>query len=111
MYSGRTFLPGPRHTTIGRGHNEAVSSDRPAARGTIRGESDRIEMVFRRRGDLRPLLTAVFRHHDRAARADHKSMLTILNIQRIESRGQTCVLALPLKTTIDAVENHTVGAH
>src|ERR1700682_442590 len=106
MSSSRTLLPGPRFTAVGRGNDEAVSADGPAAGGTVRGESDRREMVFCRCVDLDPFFAAVLCKHDRAPRSDHQSVLTILNVQSIESRDQGCVLALPLKATIGAVENH-----
>src|ERR1700738_3466987 len=110
MGAGRPLLPGPVLPAVCRGNNEAVSADGPAALGTVRGESDRREMVFCRRVDLGPFRSAVLGKYERATRSDRQSVLTILNVQSIESRAQACVLRFPLKATVGAVENHTVGA-
>lgn len=111
MSAGRALLPGPRLTAVGRRNNEAVSADGPAVRRSVRGKSDRREMVFCRRADLGPFISAVLCNHDRSARSDSNSVLTILNVQPIESRDHAGALALPLKAAVGAVEDHTVGAH
>lgn len=111
MDAGPTALPGPRFTAVGRGHNEAVSADGPAVRRTVGGESDRIEMVFRRRADLSPLFAPVFGQHDCATRPDRNRVLPILNVQSIQTRDYAGRLAFPLKAAVRGVKDHTVGAH
>src|SRR5713101_4760226 len=111
MRARRTFLQGPCFPTISRGDDATISADRPAVRRIIGSESDREEMIFRRRGNLSPFLSAVFRRDDDATRADCKRALPIKNVETVEGGNQTRVLTRPFKPAVRGVENNAVSAY
>src|SRR6266850_1508193 len=110
MRARRTLLQRPGFAAISRVDDAAVSTDRPAVRRIVGRESDRVEMIFRRRGYLSPFLSAVLRGHDDATRADCKRALPIQNVKTVEGGNQTRVLARPFKSAVGGVENYSVCA-
>src|ERR1700674_2826840 len=110
MRARRTLLQRPGFAAVSRVDDAAVSADRPALRRIVRRESDRVKMIFRRRGNLSPFLSAVFRRDDDPTRADCKRALAIKNIKAVEGGNQTRVLARPFKSAVRSVENHAISA-
>src|SRR5713226_708189 len=110
MRAGRTLLQGPGFAAISRGDDATVSADRPAMLRIVGRESNRVQMIFRGRGDLSPFLSAVFRRQHDAACAHGKSVLPIKNVKTVEGCDQTRVLTRPFKSAVRRVENDAVGA-
>src|SRR5882762_2237952 len=67
-------------------------------------------MIFRRRGNPSPFLSAVFRRDDDPARADRKRALPIKNVKAVEGGNQARMLARPFKSAVRGVENHAISA-
>ena len=111
MDAGRTFLCDPGQPAIGRRDDATVSTDCPTMRGTVRGEGNRVEMIFGRRVDLSPFLAAIFRDCNRAARADNYRAPGVLNVKSIKTHDHSRVLARPLKAAVRGIKNHSVCAH
>src|SRR6266851_4838192 len=111
MRARRTLLQRPGFAAIGRVDDATVSADRPALRRIVRRESYRVEMIFRRCGNLGPFLSAVFRRDDDATRADCKRALPIKNVETVEGGNQTRVLTRPFKPAVRGVENNAVSAY
>src|SRR5712691_793731 len=110
MRAGRTLLQSPGFAAISRVDDAAVSADRPAMRRIVGRESDRVEMILRRRGNLSPFLAAVFRRDDDPTRADCKRALPIKNVKAVESGNQARMLARPFKSAVRGAENYAVCA-
>src|SRR5438046_570017 len=100
MDLGRTLLQSPAEPAVGCRDNAAVSSHGPSTCWIIRGEGNCVEVIFCRRGNLSPFVSAVFRSQHQASGAhDHRS-LPVENVETIERHDGACVLALPLKTSV-----------
>src|ERR1700694_3611836 len=107
MRAGRTLLQRPGFAAISRGDDATVSANRPAMLRIVGRKSDRVQMIFRRRGDRSPFLAAVLRRHHTAAGAHCKRVLPIKNVKTGEGCDQTRVLTRPFKTAVRSVENYT----
>src|SRR6266571_7722303 len=67
-------------------------------------------MILRRRGNLSPFLSAVFRRDDDPTRADGKRALPIKNVKAVEGGNQAWMLTGPFKSAVRGVENYAVCA-
>src|SRR5712692_5336269 len=108
MHAGRTLLQRPGFAAISRGDDATVSANSPAMLRIVGRESDRVQMIFRRRGDRSPFLAAVLRRHHNAAGAHCKRVLPIKNEKTVEGCDQTRVLTRPFKPAVRSVENRSV---
>src|SRR5712692_8443882 len=110
MGARRTLLQGPGFAAVSGRDDATVSADSPAMLRIVRRESDRVQMIFRRRGDLSPFLAAVPGCHHDAACAHGKRVLPIKNVKAVEGCDETRVLTSPFKSAVRSVKNHSVRA-
>ena len=77
----------------------------------VSGESNCIQMIFRRRRNRDPSRSRIFgRQHD-SARPHDKGTLAIQGVKAVERRNQACLLVFPSKAAVRGIKNHAVGAH
>src|SRR5438552_3568898 len=67
-------------------------------------------MILRRRGNLSPFFSAVFRRDDDPTRADCKRALPVKNVKAVEGGNQARMLARPFKSAVRGVQNHAICA-